>query len=229
MNKTNNDRPTAGQAVNHPRAVWLVRHGNRMDFVSPEWLATAARPHDPPLSPDGVVQAREVGVSLAGERIDHIFASPFLRAVQTASQIADVLDRPVRIENGLCETFLPEWCPTDPRPLAARELKKQFPRVDVGYLSAVNPTYPETDKRMAARTTETIGALTRSFAGNLLLVGHGGSMWGLCRALVGNVCSIHAALCCRIKVAQRDGRWVLEMDGRDTSHLSRSEQQIRLA
>ena len=70
------------------RTVWLVRHGNRQDFVDRSWRETAARPHDPPLSADGREQARETGRFLAGEPIDHLFASPFLRAVETAARRA---------------------------------------------------------------------------------------------------------------------------------------------
>ena len=40
------------------------------------------------------------------ENIQHIYASPFLRTVQTAHQVADVLSVPVRIEYGLSEGLL---------------------------------------------------------------------------------------------------------------------------
>ena len=55
-----------------------------MDFVDPAWAQKSDRPHDCPLSPDGVVQARETGRRLGGEDISHLFASPFLRAAETA-------------------------------------------------------------------------------------------------------------------------------------------------
>lgn len=40
------------------------------------------------------------------ENIRHIYASPFLRTVQTAHQVADVLSVPVRVEYGLSEGLL---------------------------------------------------------------------------------------------------------------------------
>ena len=40
---------------------------------------------------------------MQNENIRHIYASPFLRTVQTAHQVADVLSVPVRIEYGLSE------------------------------------------------------------------------------------------------------------------------------
>ncbi|MGK7892391.1 MAG: histidine phosphatase family protein, partial [Xenococcus sp. (in: cyanobacteria)] len=35
------------------QTVWIARHGNRLDFVNPEWFNTATRRYDPPLSEDG--------------------------------------------------------------------------------------------------------------------------------------------------------------------------------
>ena len=50
------------------KAIWIARHGNRADIVDPTWRLRAARPHDPPLSPDDVEQARKLGRRLKGER-----------------------------------------------------------------------------------------------------------------------------------------------------------------
>ncbi|HEY9706683.1 MAG TPA: histidine phosphatase family protein, partial [Oculatellaceae cyanobacterium] len=96
------------------QTVWIARHGNRLDFVNPEWFNTAERPYDPPLSEDGLIQAKQLGQRLVGEGIIHIFASPFLRTVQTANQVADALDLPIKLEFGLCEWLNPAWMKTDP-------------------------------------------------------------------------------------------------------------------
>lgn len=211
------------------RTIWFSRHGNRLDFISAEWLATAERPYDSPLSPDGVIQARELGRRLAREKIDHLFSSPFLRALETAAQVAEVIDRPIRIEAGLCEMFLPQWFPVPPTFSDPAEMARRFPRVDPTYQSAVQPKYPETREDMLARTARTVQELARNFPGNLSLVGHGGSMGGLCAGLVGGNPTVHPALCCLVKVAGRNGGWILEADGSDTSHLSQVEQPLRLA
>jgi broad specificity phosphatase PhoE len=59
------------------QTIWIARHGNRLDFVRPEWFDTALRRYDPPLSKDGFVQAKQLAQRLKGENIRHIFASPF--------------------------------------------------------------------------------------------------------------------------------------------------------
>jgi broad specificity phosphatase PhoE len=43
------------------RTVWLVRHGERVDDVVADWVATAARPFDPPLTEVGATQAFKTG------------------------------------------------------------------------------------------------------------------------------------------------------------------------
>ena len=95
--------------ANARHTVWICRHGNRIDFVDPSWKG-----NDPHLSPDGVIQAKETGVRLRGEGIQHIFASPFLRTLETAHHIAEALDLPVKIEHGACEWMNPEWFPEPP-------------------------------------------------------------------------------------------------------------------
>ena len=81
--------------------VWIARHANRLDFVNPEWFLTAERPFDPPISEDGKVQAQQLARRLKGENISHIFASPFLRTVQTANYVAEALSLSINLESGL--------------------------------------------------------------------------------------------------------------------------------
>ena len=210
------------------RVIWLIRHGNRFDFVHPEWCKTAARPWDCSLSDDGVTQARETGARLARESISHVFSSPFLRAAQTASHIAEAVDRPGKIENGLSEMLLERWFPVRPQFLTASELAAQFSRVDATYVSAVNPVYPEIAEDMLRRTAAVVHAMTERFPGNLVFVGHGGSFTGLAQALTGDGGAIFPALCCLIKIVRRDNAWTLEADGRDRSHLSSTEKELRI-
>jgi broad specificity phosphatase PhoE len=80
--------------------VWIARHANRLDFVNPDWFLTAERRYDPPLSDDGMIQAQQLAKRLNHEKIKHIFASPFLRTVQTANAVAEVLNLPIKLETG---------------------------------------------------------------------------------------------------------------------------------
>ena len=121
---------------------------------NPTWRATAERPHDPPLSADGIIQAQETGARLARERIDHIFVSPFLRTVETAWHIAERLDLPISIEHGLCEMLLAEWFSAMPEFLPVEEMARRFSRVNTAYHSVHQPVYPEIDITLRARSRE---------------------------------------------------------------------------
>jgi broad specificity phosphatase PhoE len=84
-------------------SVWIVRHGERVDVVNPDWLVTAERPHDPPLTEFGCAQAAATGEYLLGlgDRVDFVYTSPVLRCVLTASAIARGLGGvPLRVELG---------------------------------------------------------------------------------------------------------------------------------
>jgi broad specificity phosphatase PhoE len=208
------------------QTIWIARHGNRIDFVRPEWFETALRPYDPHLSEDGELQAWELGQRLKDESIDHIFCSPFLRTVQTANHVAEVLDLPLKLEWGLCEWLNPDWMHTMPETLSPKALKERFPRIDSHYRSRVQPQYPEPDEICWQRTGETARRLVAEFSSNLLLVGHGASVVGSAVGLLGDYVEIQASLCCLVKLVRLESEWVLELNG-DTSHLSRTQAQLR--
>lgn len=211
-----------------PQTVWIARHGNRLDFVNPDWFLTAKRPYDPPLSDDGVVQARQLGQRLVGAGIAHIFASPFLRTVQTANQVAETLDLPIKIESGLSEWLNPSWMPAMPEKTPPKVLAEQFPRIDLSYNSRVVANYPETGEQVFHRAGETAKLLAAEFLESILLVGHGASVLGATMGLMGAVIKpeVNAALCCLFKLVHHDEEWVMELNG-DTSHLSQTEKVIR--
>ncbi|XP_042503787.1 uncharacterized protein LOC122080951 [Macadamia integrifolia] len=108
--------------------VIVMRHGDRLDNSEPLWFTTARRPWDPPLAETGRVRAFCTGRKLR-ERLDfpihRVFVSPFLRCIQTASEVVSSLcavrdnniemtsenvpidpsKLKVSIENGLCEVL----------------------------------------------------------------------------------------------------------------------------
>ncbi len=208
--------------------VWLARHANRLDFVNPEWFNTAERPYDPPISDDGKIQAQQLAQRLKQENIAHIFASPFLRTVQTASYVAEVLDLPIKLESGLSEWLNPKWMPKMPERLSMEALAKMFPKIDTSYTSRVIAEYPETSEVSLERSGKTARLLADEFPEDILLVGHGASVLGATMGLVEGTArtEVNAALCCLVKIIRQDQKWVMELNG-DTSHLSQTETVIR--
>lgn len=202
---------------NVSQTVWLCRHGNRIDFVDPTWKGS-----DPHLSPDGCIQARETGARLRGENIRHIFASPFFRAIETASYIADALDLAVKIEHGICEWLKGGWFPATPDFISLDQAIVQFPRVDRDYCSKVQPEYPETREDVNARCALTMRRLLEAYPEDFLLIGHGASTLGAAKALVGHDVELSVGLCALTKIVRQDGEWQLELNG-DASHLTGGE------
>lgn len=206
--------------------IWITRHGKRYDFVNPDWFITAQLPYDPPLAEDGITQAKELGKRLQSENITHIFSSPFLRTVQTAHEIAQILDLPIKLEAGLGEWLNPDWMDHPPEIRSPTTLTKDYPRLDLSYRSRVTSIYPETEDAVNQRTAITAQKLANEFKGELLFVGHGASVLGTATGLLGEPLDIRASFCCLTKLVQNKGSWEVEFAG-DASHLSQVENTVR--
>ena len=209
------------------QTVWITRHGNRLDFVNPEWFNTADKRYDPPLSEDGFVQAAELGQRLKREQIDHIFASPFLRTIQTATEIAQVLNLPIKLEAGLSEWHNPKWMTQMPEIHTQELLADKYPLIDWSYRSCFTPHYPETRADVYQRTAKTIQKLVFDFSDNILIVGHGISVSGIFKGLAPKTPHFKVALCCLNKLVWHGDRWKVEFYN-DVSHLSQKQTEFRL-
>ena len=192
--------------------LWIARHGNRRDFVDPSWLATAERFYDPPLSEDGIIQAKKLGQYLQGTGVTHIFYSPFRRTVETSYYVAEALDLPIKIESGLSEFLFPLWMPSKALKFPVNDLMQEFPRIDSSYISRVDAKYPEVSlKQLRKRTEKTVKCLSTEFSESILMITHEASIVGLIRGLIGSASSIDASsLCCLFKLAKINMRWNIE-------------------
>lgn len=207
------------------RSIWITRHGNRLDFVDPEWAKDADFPLDPPLSSDGAEQARQSGVALQGKGIARIVSSPFLRCTQTADIIARILDVPIVLEAGLGEWLNPVWFPAPPELVGSNRPNRPDSRIEPEDVSLVHPDYPETKAEMYRRVARTARRLIEARTGDELWVGHGASVQGSVAALLGIGASkadgvfTEVPCCCLTQlVEERDG-WKMKLVC-DTSHLS---------
>lgn len=202
------------------QTIWIARHGVRQDYKNKLWAKTADFPDDPGLSPNGIIQAKELAERLKNESIKHIFCSNFLRTIETASQTANVLGLRLKIEAGIGEWYKREYFdPTGPVLIPIQEKIKRFPEIDISYSSGVYPVFPETFDEMESRVGKAVEHILQNFSEDMLLVGHGGSVDASVRFLVGEKVEIDSSLCCICKVVRNNGRWILELNN-DTSHLS---------
>lgn len=212
------------------RTLWIARHGNRQDFADPNWASSANRPHDPGLAPDGVTQARQLGDRMADASIDRVFASPFLRTIQTAHHVADVTGHDVHLEAGLSEWRNPNWYDTAPTLLPPDVLRETFPRLRFDHDACQRATYPERKDEALDR----IGAAGRCLANryadaSLLLVGHGITVYGLLRGVLGSIPDTGCPLASLTQLVHDDRGWHL-VRRNDVAHLnSGAEAADRLA
>ena len=89
--------------------LYLMRHGAALTKEEARVPEDAQRP----LSPEGWATVRRVadGLQSMGVRPSHLLTSPFLRATQTASCVAEVLGSSARVE--ACDALSPAHDPAD--------------------------------------------------------------------------------------------------------------------
>lgn len=210
------------------QTLWIARHGERQDHADSNWYRSShsSFPFDPPLSAKGQIQAQALGQRLQGENINYIFASPFLRTVQTAHIVAEVLDLPIQLEPGLGEFLTRYSFPSLPKLRSPSELKQDFPRINLSYESPHQCQYPETWPQAQQRMATTGERLTKKYPQNLLLVGHAASVTGLTQELIHKKQKLKTPVCCLVKLVANDKGWNLELAG-DTTHLDLAGVQSR--
>lgn len=205
--------------------IWVARHGNRQDFVDPNWFDTAERPYDPGLSPDGIEQVRQLGERLTDISVSRIISSPFLRAVQTAHHAAEALDQSIYLEPGLGEWLNPDWFEAMPDIRDNDTLVQQFDRVDLSHEPCLMPSFPETRDEAFERVGRTAACLAERYADDtLLLVGHGITVFGVLAGLVGeDVDDADCPLASLTRIERRNGAWTIAARN-DVAHLEGGRQ-----
>lgn len=216
------------RATGQSRTVWLTRHGLRQDSEQINWHATAERPHDPPLSAAGRLQAKETGRFLRDKGIERIYCSPFLRTAETAGIIARHCRVPVYIEHGLCEVLRADWFSGRPEYVPPEELHRRYEHIAADYRSRVSPEFPETEEsgQLDARCLKTVDALMADSWICSLWVGHGASVGGVARGLTGTAEGVCFEKCGLTAWTGMSGKWRILYSG--TNHLSVTEETMRL-
>ncbi|WP_460357955.1 bifunctional RNase H/acid phosphatase [Actinoallomurus acanthiterrae] len=88
-----------------PTTTLLLRHGETPFSGERRFAGTG----DIPLTDTGLAQSRAAAHALTGRGIDVIVSSPLKRTLQTAQEIAQVIDVPIRTEDDLRETDFGDW------------------------------------------------------------------------------------------------------------------------
>ena len=188
----------------------------RLDRFNKKWRRTAERPYDTPLHESGFEQAEKMGAFLKDKGIKHIFASPLLRAIQTAHTIAQHLSLPVKLEPALVEhlkrNWFPDSGPNGPRVMPLDEVVTDYPLVDEEYKSQTVLRFPESRQHVIDRTKRICEMLISKYDSHLLLVGHGRSVQHSVQFFVGYKTKVKPKCAGLYKVSRDNRDWALEID-----------------
>ncbi|EMS13842.1 phosphoglycerate mutase [Entamoeba histolytica HM-3:IMSS] len=163
--------------------VFLCRHGFRLDYTDLTWVPNAKYPHDPPLSSEGIQQAKDLAKRLKHENLDIIVSSPFYRATQTAKFIAEELGIKYVVEPAFGEFLsinnrkaVPDL---DPTPLEEdNAMDRSFTPLG-GVLSL------ETWDSMQERVHTSLNAITKKYH-RVAIVSHRSTFQALLSVIVGH-------------------------------------------
>lgn len=202
------------------RNLYLVRHGQRLDVVDKNWYGTDDNKYDPPLSDDGFEQAQRLAKRLIQEPVEHIFVSPYIRALQTAHPIAEALDLPLYVEHGVGEWLGSSMIPHEPKITPPYQRRGEFPYLDFSHNPRVIPHYPESVKQCFERLENAVIQLLEAYEGNLLIVGHGRTVTGIGHVLTKKPEShFKYELAGVTKLDYENGKWTIRLNS-DIAHLS---------
>ena len=201
--------------------VILVRHGASAPAVPGEPFPLLDGHGDPPLAPEGVVQAEAVAVRLAREDLRALFVTPLQRTHASAAPLSARTGLPPAVVPDLVEVSLGEWEGGEFRiriaegdPIAIRAVAEERWEVIPG---------AETMEALAARVRAGIQAVV-ALAGpdtHVAAIVHGGVIGEVCRQATGSrpFAFVHAdnGSLTRLIVLP-DGGWLLRSFN-DTAHL----------
>ncbi len=199
----------------------LVRHGASADAVAGAPFPLVDGRGDPPLSPEGELQAVAVAERLAGENVARLFITPLRRTAATAAPLAAAVGLDSAVVADLAEVRLGDWEGGEYRIRAANDdpvIKRVFEeeRWDI----IPNAESPESLAQRVRRGIETVVAATGPEAVAVAVV-HGGVIGEACRQATDSrpFAFVHAdnGSLTRL-VVWPDGRWLLRAFN-DVSHL----------
>jgi broad specificity phosphatase PhoE len=148
--------------------LWLVRHGQTDWNLQGRYQGHA----DPPLNEVGLEEAARAAQELTKLKLDALFCSDLLRAVQTAEQIAAATGLPCFVDPRLREVNLGGW-----EGMLSTDIKQNFPaeiearrRDPVGY----RPPGGETLGEVAGRIFQAVDEIAMLYpGGQVAVVSHG--------------------------------------------------------
>lgn len=177
--------PVSETMTSKCQRVYLMRHGERLDYVDPNWRLNNEQYYDPPLSDEGLDMSKQITakLNLKSLNIQHIISSPFYRTIQTAYSIArDLSIDEITISYGMSE-LISENSGIVSKP--SIDINQQIIHFkDLKFLTHGEgnlPTFPESFNHSTERYANTIYTLANLYwPKNLLIVTHAFALRSAC-------------------------------------------------
>ena len=161
-------QPTLAHEFDTSCEVLLIRHGRSADIVP-----GSVESIDPPLHPEGVVQAAALAERLAPKRIDAVFSSHLSRAHETARPLAEQRGLEVTVFEDLEEIRLGDWSKGEFRRRAAVRDPEWVAWSRTGTWDGIPGA--ETDEGFRLRVAAVVDDLAAQHLGQTIaIVAHGG-------------------------------------------------------
>lgn len=165
------------------RTFYVVRHAQSLGNAGVPGVGP-----NPGLTDLGRDQARALAEHLKSKGpVAEIWASPFARAVETASAVADAASTRIRLEPGLHEYFFAGWFDLATLRLPSlAEVAAAHPRIELDRDDDHWWPVADEDEHALQRRLADVAArlLQQAQPGTTVLVGHGASTAALCHALI---------------------------------------------
>jgi probable phosphoglycerate mutase len=202
--------------------VVLVRHGASAAAVPGEPFESVEGQSDPPLAPEGELQARAVAERLAAERFDRLFVTTLQRTAQTAAPLATLTGLEPVVVPELREVGLGEWEGGELRIRAAKRDPKFFEVIEAERWDVIPGAEPA--EQFAERVRNGLERVVAAAGpgATAVAVVHGGVIGELARQATSSrpFAFVHADNCSITRlVVFADGRQLLR-NFNDTAHLA---------
>ena len=150
--------------------ILLARHGETEWNVFRRVQGTT----DTLLNENGVRQAESLGESLKNQALTRIYTSKMHRARQTAEIVAEMLNVPLEVREGLQELNLGDW-----EGCTWHQIERNWPKRYAEWSRnkrRTRPPHGETYEELLTRCVKAVVKITREAKGNVLVVTHSACM-----------------------------------------------------
>jgi probable phosphoglycerate mutase len=200
----------------------LVRHGASAAAVPGEPFEAVEGHSDPPLAPEGRLQAEAVAERLGGQRFAGLFVTPLRRTAETAAPLAAITGLDPVVVPELREVALGEWEGGELRIRAAHRDPKYFEVIEAERWDLIPGAEPAEvfAERVAAGLQQVVAAIGPGAVA--VAVVHGGVIGELCRQATSSrpFAFVHADNASITRLVVFAGGRQLLRNFNDTAHLS---------